>query len=261
MYKIFSEMIERIKKMTFKDWLIIILSVLLLLVFLEARMYRIRSEQQTVILQDSLTTYKNKAKEEYAAKNIYIQSAKELKKQNNELADEMKKLKDNPVVITKTKVVTKIVEVPMNSDSIGNSTAHHDTDSAGTTTSYKSLYWSRQETNNYYSISGRTDVRTDFGKFQTTLTSLEIPVNLTFDIIEKDKQLQFIGRTDNPYVSIVDMNGAVIDPQKSKVLKKMFPQKHWHIGIHGGYGFGLHDNTIILTPQLSLGLTYSLFSF
>ena len=50
MYKIFSEMIERIKKMTFKDWLIIILSVLLLLVFLEARMYRIRSEQQTVIL-------------------------------------------------------------------------------------------------------------------------------------------------------------------------------------------------------------------
>lgn len=44
MYKIFSEMIERIKKMTFKDWLVIILSVLLLLVFLEARMYRIRSE-------------------------------------------------------------------------------------------------------------------------------------------------------------------------------------------------------------------------
>ena len=128
MYKIFSEMIERIKKMTFKDWLILILSVLLLLVFLEARMYRIRSEQQTVILQDSLTTYKNKAKEEYAAKNIYIQSAKELKKQNNELADEMKKLKDNPVVITKTKVVTKIVEVPMNSASIGNSTAHHDTE-------------------------------------------------------------------------------------------------------------------------------------
>lgn len=72
MYKIFSEMIERIKKMTFKDWLIFILSVLLLLVFLEARMYRIRSEQQTVILQDSLTTYKNKANEEYAAKNIYI---------------------------------------------------------------------------------------------------------------------------------------------------------------------------------------------
>lgn len=257
MYKIFSEIVERIKNMTFKDWLIFILSVMLLLVFLEARMYRIRAEQQTVILQDSITTYKNKADEEYAAKNIYIQSAKQLKQQNNELAEELKKLKDNPVVITKTKIVTQIKEVVMNSDSIGNSTAHHDAD----TTAYKTLYWSRQEINSYYSIAGQTDVRTDFGAFQTTLTNLEIPVKLTFDIIEKNKQLQFIGRTDNPYVSIVDMNGAVIDPQKSKVLKKMFPQKHWHFGIHGGYGLGLHNNTVILTPQLSIGVTYSLFSF
>ena len=45
--------------------------------------------------------YKNKLDSEYVAKNIYIQTANQLKKTNQELYDEIKNLKDNPVVVTK----------------------------------------------------------------------------------------------------------------------------------------------------------------
>lgn len=112
-------------------------------------------------------------------------------------------------------------------------------------------------------MNGNTDVHSDFSSFQTTISGLSVPSKITFDIIEnkKEKQLMFIGRSDNPYVSITNVNGTVVDSKNSKVLKSYFPQKHWHIGLQAGYGLGLHSNTVIMTPALSVGLAYSLFSF
>ena len=154
------------------------------------------------------------------------------------------------------KIETVIKEIPAKSDS----TVEHK-DSANVV--WKNLYWSAQHPDGHYSLKGNTDVRSDFSTFKTTISNLSVPAKITFDIIEnkKERQLMFIGRSDNPFVNITNVNGTVVDPTKSKVLKSYFPQKHWHIGIQGGYGLGLHDNTVILTPTLSVGLTYSIFSF
>ena len=58
----------------------------------------------------------------------------------------------------------------------------------------------------------------------------------TLDVIEKENKLKIIGTSDNPYVSITDFNGAVIDPTTSDVLKNCFKQKRWGIGPQVGVG-------------------------
>ncbi len=220
------------------------------------RYYKNKSNNQIVIYEDSLYTYKNKLDSEYVAKNLYIQEIKDLKNGNKELYDEIKNLKDNPLVVTKVVTKYEIKEVATNSDSIKQTT-----DSLNNV--WKNLYWSANEDNGYYSISGHTDVVSNFSKFSTTISNLTIPVKFTFDLIEgkEDKQLKIIARSNNPYVKVEDIDGAVIDPTDIKTLKKCFPQKHWHLGISVGYGIGIYNKTVIATPQIGLGLTYSFFSF
>ena len=247
--KFFSWLWNTVKKFTFKDWIIIALAILGLRYAIAAHYYKGKANTPTVVyLNDSLEIYKNKLKEEYKARDLYIQEVSDLKKHNKELYEEVKSLKDNPIIVTKTKVVVKTDTIFMHSDSI--TVADND--------SIRNLYWHQTHPDGYYDISGQTSVYTDFSSFNTKLTSLKMPVNLTFDLIEKDKQLKFIGKTDNPYISIESMNGAVIDPAKSKVLKNYFKQKKLGIGFQLGYG---------ITPELKgsayigVGLNYNIISF
>lgn len=242
-----------VSKFSFKDWLIVVLSLMTLGLFLQARFYRHESIYQRVIYNDSLYVYKNKLDSEYVAKNLYIQEIKDLKTQNKELYDEVKNLKDNPLVVTKVVTKTIIKEVQAKSDSIGQSKDSLDN-------VWKNLYWSAVQEKNYYSITGRTDVLSNFSQFKTTISDLQIPVKFSFDIIEgkKDKQLRFIARSDNPFVKIEDIDGVVLDPTKIKTLKKYFPTKHWHLGPSISYGL---TSDLKLQPSLNISLTYSLISF
>lgn len=244
---------EIISKFTFKDWIIVILSFLLLGMYISARHYQHAANNQTVIYKDSLYVYKNMLDSEYIAKNLYIQEIEDLKNQNEELYAEIKNLKDNPLVVTKIVTKYEIKEVPAKSDSIGQSK-----DSLNNV--WKNLYWSANETNGYYSLTGRTDVLSNFSQFSTTIDNLSIPVDFTFDLIEgkKDKQIKIIARSNNPYVQIMDIDGAVVDPTKIETLRKCFPQKHWHIGPSIGYGL---TSDMKLRPSLNISLMYSIFSF
>ena len=209
---------DQLSRLSFKDWLIIVMAFMMLGMFLMCKHYMRQANERIIVANDSLTVYKNKLDSEYVAKNIYIQTTKQLKKTNQELYDEIKNLKDNPVVVTKIVTKTVIKEVTAQSDS---TVEHKDS----TNVVWKNLYWSAKEKNGYYTLNGHTDVRSDFSTFQTTVSSLTMPAKITFDIIEdkKEEQLRFIGRSDNPYIQITNVEGAVIDPKKSKVLKSYFP--------------------------------------
>lgn len=39
------------------------------------------------------------------------------------------------------------------------------------------------------------------------------------------------------------------------------PARHWHLGVSAGYGAAVHDKTVILSPYVGIGITYSIFSF
>ena len=104
---IFNFIINFFKKFSFKDWLLFILIIGMIV------LYMLYNHAQDQLLYnrnsyaDTLTVYKNKLGEAYTAKNTYVQTVKDLKKTNAELYEEVKNLKDHPVVIVKTKTEFK----------------------------------------------------------------------------------------------------------------------------------------------------------
>ena len=244
---ILNALVDFAKKLTFKDWIILILLLLAIGFGISARHYYNKSLYPTVIYNsDSLEVYKNKIKDEYVAKDIYIQTVDQLKKENADLYAEINNLKDHPIIVTKTKIEFKTDTIYMKSDSIV-------TDSV-----YNNLYWSAKEVNGYYDISGLTRVHRGFEDFTTSINYLRIPVELTLDVIEKENKFKIIGITDNPYVSITDFNGAVIDPTTSDVLKNCFKQKRWSIGPQVGVGV---SRDLKFSPYIGIGIQYSVFTF
>lgn len=246
--KVVDWLYNQARKLSFKDYIIILLSLLALGFFISSRHYYKKSLYPTVIYSsDTLSVYKNKLNEEYQAKKIYVQTIEQLKKENEEMYTEIKNLKDHPLVVTKTEVKFKTDTIYMQSDTIIN-----------VNDSIKSLHWHSVEPNHYYTITGQTDVHTDFSSFSTQVNSLEIPGTLTIDIVEKNKQLTVIGKTDNPYISITNADGVVIDPTKSSVIKSYFKPKRWNIGPQVGVGL---SSDLKFRPYIGVGISYGLFQF
>ena len=237
-----------ISKLSFKDFILLALVLLAGFYYMEYKHYYNKSLTPIVIYDtDSLFIYKNKLKEVYKEKEIYVQNIKDLKGQNTLLSNEINKLKDNPVVVTKTELKVKLDTVLAKSDTI----IIQPKDSL-----YK-LKWSKYD-NQYYCIEGQTNVKSDFSRFETLVTNLELTTNLTLDVIEKNKTLQIIGKTDNPYVNIMNMDGVVLDPSKNPLLKKYYKQKKWSIGPQIGIGV-TKDKSI--QPYLGIGLQYGIIHF
>ena len=250
---IFFWLIEKFKKFTFKDWIILIFGLLALGFCCSSVYYKSKAnDKRFIYITDSLTVYKNKLKEEYAAKELYIMENKQLKEANADLYAEVKSLKDDPLVITKIKTVFVTDTVYANSDSIV------ETHVADSDLKNKSLYWSAKHDKGYYSIVGQTNVMSDFSSFSTSINSMKIPVTLTTDVIEKDKKLMIISKSDNPFVSITNMDGVMLDPKKSSVLKSQFKQKRWGVGPQIGIGI---DRDLKFTPYVGIGLSYNIFVF
>ena len=208
------------KKLTFKDLLLILLLLFSIGTFIAMRHYKSKAEKQQAEFVDTLSVYKNKLGEEYKARQISMLTIKQLKAREDSLSAELKNLKDHPIVITKIKTKVEIKEVYIKSDSIV------DKDSINT------LYWSQTQPNGYFSIAGNTQVKKDFSWFSTKLQSLELDAMMTMDVIEQDNNtIKVLARSSNPYIKVNDVQGVLIDPTTSEVIKKCFPKKRWGIGL------------------------------
>lgn len=79
-----------INKLSFKDWVIIILLILCGCFYLSYRHYYHESLTPVVIYNtDSLEVYKDKLKNEYVSKNIYVQDVSKLLKEKGDLSIEV----------------------------------------------------------------------------------------------------------------------------------------------------------------------------
>ena len=250
---IFDFIINFFKKFSFKDWLLFI-SIIGMII-----LYMLYNHAQDQLLYnrnsyaDTLTVYKNKLGEAYTAKNTYVQTVKDLKKTNAELYEEVKNLKDNPVVIVKTKTEFKKDTVYTQKDSI-NPVYHNDS-------LYYNLCWSANQEKQYYSFNGVTKVKYDFSDFSTLIKDMKVNTGITLDLIDDGKQLRVITKSENPYINVNDINSVVIDPTKSKTLSKYFNRQHFIVGPYIGYGIGIYDNKLITTPVIGIGITYKIFGF
>ena len=93
-----------------------------------------------------------------------------------------------------------------------------------------------------------------------TLDKLQFNCDITSDIIEKDGNLYFISKSNNPYLTITNTDGYMLSPEKSKLLKKRF-NKPWGVMIGVGGTLTLYDNNVRFLPGINLTIGYKILSF
>ena len=199
---------------------------------------------------DTLSVYHNKVGELYAANNTYIMDIKELKKTNRELYDEVKNLKDNPIIVTKTEIEYRVDTVRMNSDTVF---VYND----GSDLIYRNDFSKRDQ---WMDISGTTLFSMNNKQFSTTLNSISFNSDITTNLVERDNKLYFISKSSNPYMQINNIEGCMLSPEDSKVIKQRFDDR-WAVVIGAGPSLTVVNGQLKLVPAVQLTVGYKLISF
>lgn len=210
--------------------------------------YKQKYENSYRQYHDSLLVYSNKYNEIYAMNEAYITDINTLKEENKDLYNEVKSLKDNSIVVVKTKTEyirdTIIVEQPLiltdtiTGDFLANITYKDD--------------W------NYF--SGRFNGNIYTGNSTFSMDRLQLNCSFTTDIVERNKKLYFVIKPDNPYMYITDINGYLISPEKSKVLRKQF-NRPWGVMVGFGCTATVYNNKILFMPGVNLTIGYKIINF
>lgn len=213
-------------------------------------------------LKDTVRVQKNKAGEATYIKKTLLASKKDLENLNKELAEELDKQKGKVIVIekivTKTKVDTHYVNNYLTSYQNGNYSLDW---------KYDSLF----SVNNYRKFSGKSFFSVDTINNRvipgtTRIDQDEMGFSFVTGLREKGNALEIFVTPKYPGMKITEIEGAVIDPYKSDVLKTMFPNKKWsvgpYVGIGMGAGYGLNGKPIAGPVfNVGLGIQYSWFKF
>ena len=242
--------IKKSFKWIFSDWknFIIVFSVISA-ICLYFSYNSIREKYDNVIREksDSITIYKNKFGEVYSQNKTYITDIKNLKESNKELYDEVKSLKDNPIVVTKYKTVTEYKEIHVKDTVTLQSEGIYRTN-----INYKDPYTL---------ISGYSLINTNNMNGETHLDSIAFANNFTLNLIESKKgDLSFIVKSDNPHCKINSLNGVMLSPEDSKAIKKRY-DKPWCIVVGVGPSFTIVDSKPKILPALQITFGRKIFSF
>jgi hypothetical protein len=192
-------------------------------------------------LKDTVRIQENKAGEATYVRKTLLSSKEDLEKLNKGLAEELDKQKGKVIVIEKVITETKV-----------------DTHSLFSVNNYRKFSGKSffiVDTINNSVIPGKTRIDQD-----------EMGFSFITGLREKDKALEIFVTPKYPGMKITDIEGAVIDPYKSDVLKSMFPNKKWsvgpYVGIGVGAGYGLNGKPIAGPVfNIGLGVQYSWFKF
>jgi hypothetical protein len=221
-------------------------------------------EQNVFTLKDSLRTYKDKTGHLVYEKGALISENDDLKSLNVDLANEVKNLKDNPLVVIKTviKIVHDTTYIEIKSTSPGKWNGN---------TFTQNFEWdlnNKYSSENYRLIEGNFDVYVDsLFKLSTSKMKIvkdEFSVSMSTGLTEnKDGLLEIFVKSDYTGFKVSKLDGALIDPKKSDVLKKYFAPKRWGLGVYAGYGVSI--NPITLSPatgiQIGVGIQYNILQW
>lgn len=110
-------------------------------------------------------------------------------------------------------------------------------------------YYKFSYNDNWLKFNGLTKFN-DSSTATTTITDINIPIPLRVGLT--DEYTIFV-KSDNPYISFTDIQGAAIDV--SRIVTK---QKRWNVGLQAGLGaqYGLTSKTVDVGPYIGVGLSY-----
>ena len=215
--------------------------------------------QKDIIFIDTVSTYKNKLKEEYDARQIFINDKETLEKYNKDLAEERDRYKDRLIFISNNKVQVKVDTVYI--------TKYEYLETNNT----RQYNWTYDESNLY--INGTSTLYEQKSLFNTKINSIRIDTDITTSVIEQKGKLLLITKSTNPYVNIINPDASFYEIEKSKVFvdymkrenKNINRNKRFGLGIFAGYGFnyGLYEGTYKMRHglQFGIGLTYDIIKF
>lgn len=207
------------------------------------------SELNQIALKDTIRTERTDFGNERFLKNSLLTSNDDLRSLNSDLADEVKKLKGKVLVVTKLVTVIKT-----DTHYVNNKLNSYASNKYGLSWKYDTTF----SVNNYRKLSGESFFRIDTTNnsvvpLNTRLDKDEIGISMVTGIREKNNNLEIFIEPRYPNMKVTDIQGAIIDPQKSDVLKKMFPVKKWSVGPY--LGVGVSVGKTILIPSVSFGVS------
>ena len=220
-------------------------------------------KQNVTALNDSIRTYKDKNGQLVFEKAAFISENGDLKDLNKELADEVKYLKDHPLVVVKTviKIVHDTVYVPVK---VGGPVILKDGSIS------RNLTWNLDKEfskGNYRKLGGDLDVIVDSNLNLTSspmhITTDELGFSLITGLTENGDFLEIFVKSPYPGFTPTSITGSLIDPKNSEVLKRYFPPKKWSIGAFAGYGVYYDPMKIRVGSglQIGVGIQYNILQW
>lgn len=249
-FKSILSVLNKIFHFVFKDittFLACLFGILAIMFFIQMKVSTHRLNNTIREKSDTIEVYQNKNKELYAMTEMQISDISNLKEANDELYQEVKSLKDNPLVITRTVTETKIDSIQIISE------VYIDTVN-------KKFNYDLKYSDSWCDISGYSNVDLSTRTANTMFESISFNDTIFVDIIEKKGDLYLISKSLSPYASINNQESIMLSPEKIKTLKKRF-NKRWGVNVGPGISLGLKDNTVILIPAISLNVGYQVIGF
>ena len=207
-------------------------------------------------LQDTIRTERDKNGKLQYEKYALIGDKKSLLKVSKDLSDEINKLKNNPVVIIKTQYITKYVNVYIHDtlfkDGKGITHLQLDLDTVfnkGNSSKLKTESLLKIYDGNIISLGSKIL----FNETNMTLiTGLE-------EVKTKDgRMMQIFVKSEYPGFKPSVIDGALIDPSKSEIVKSFFKPKRFGVGPIIGVGVGTQFKPEIF---VGIGLQYNFIRF
>ncbi len=249
-------------------WYILIIAVTIMLLLRQCdstRKSEIRekiSNANIEALKDSVRTEKNKNGDLIFVKKALLADKGNLEILNKDLNDEVKKLNGKIITLQKIGGVITIAD-PI---TITNEIIKYRDGEYGLAWNYDTVY----SEGNYRKFSGETSVLVDTARSITSkgtkVNQDELGLTLVTGLREKDGSLEIYVDPQYPGMMITKIDGAIIDPQKSDVIKKYFPPKKWSIGPMLGVGmsagYGINGQPIFgPTVTFGVGISYGIIRF
>ena len=205
-------------------------------------------------LKDTVRIEKDKSGEVEYTKAALITENSSLKDLNKNLSDQVKKQKGKVIYIESTDGnIGKDTSKPI----IGQVKEINDT-----TYAISDSLNIRYDSNNYKKLLVITTISIDKNRnvkiLKTDIENDNIGFNIVTGLQEEKGQLRIFIRSDYPNLSFTKIDGSLIDPKKSEVIKSFFPRKKWGIGIQGGIGV---TSNFKAGAYIGVGVQYNLWSW
>lgn len=234
----------------FSDWknlAVVVLGASLLFLYINHRSLEGKYNNQIKKYSEVVSVYENTVGELYVENTAYITDIKNLESLNKDLYDEVKKLKDNPIIVTKYETVTEYRDIVIRD------TVRIEKEGVFTTGIFYSDQWAF--------INGKSTINTSTMISETCFDSISFVNNYFLDLIEdKSGNISFIIKSDNPYSKINNLTGVMLSPEDSKAIRNRYDKK-WCIVIGVGPSFSMFDNKPVILPALHITFGRKVFAF